>query len=299
MSGRTGTERLTPRREGGGWTASPRPGLPPALRVIERPPKGGWNGYHAPVVVLVHGSLDRATSFGRTALRLPDLALVTYDRRGYQGSRAGGAASLRSHVDDLVGIAEAYAAPGRTGAARGASRPVVAVGHSIGGTLVLWAAVSHPDRLASVGAYEPSMPWLGFHRPRRAAGGAASGDGTTEDPDPGLEAERFFRRMVGDEAWQRLAEHERASRRADGPALLEDVRGIRGATPFDVTTLRVPAVVAAGGSASFPHHQQTVEWLGEHVPSICVTRVPDAGHGAHLSHPDAFAGLVRQAVALA
>ncbi len=32
-------------------------------------------------------------------------------------------------------------------------------------------------------------------------------------------AERFFRRMVGDSAWERLPEHTKAARRADGPAL--------------------------------------------------------------------------------
>lgn len=290
--------------------ASARPGLPPGLKVRERAPSAGWDDYRGPVVVFAHGSLDRGASFGRTALRLPDLALVTYDRRGYRASRDLGAAPLPAHVEDLVRIADVYAeaVPGASG-----ERPpqVVAVGHSVGATLVLWAGVVVPERFSALAAYEPSMPWLGFHPPAApptappptappdgAGGSTGTPAGAGAATDPAAEAERFFRRMVGDAAWERLGDQERRSRQADGPALLADLRGIRMPTPFDVTALRVPTVVAAGGSASRPHHRKTVAWLGEHVAAVETVEVGQAGHGAHLSHPDAFAELVRRAVAL-
>lgn len=294
MGGR-GPDRVAPRRVGEIGEESGRPGLPEGLCVRERPPEGGWDAYDGPVVVLVHGGLDRGASFGRTALRLPDLALVTYDRRGYRSSRDAGAAPLSVHTQDLVAIAGAYGAP-PPGSAGGRGRPVVAVGHSVGGTLVLWAGVAAPARFAALAAYEPSMPWLGFH-PVRGAGPPAGGGGSASDADPAQEAERFFRRMVGDNAWERLGDLERASRRADGPALLADLRGIRSVAPFDVTALTVPAVVACGGPTSRPHHRQTVAWLAEHVSAVEALEIPDAGHGAHLSHPDAFAALVRRAAA--
>jgi pimeloyl-ACP methyl ester carboxylesterase len=265
------------------------PGLPEALFVAERPPAGGWGGAQGPVVVLVHGSLDRAASFGRVARRLEDLALVTYDRRGYQGSRdAAVSDDLRVHVDDLVRIAAAYAEH------RSACAGVVAVGHSVGATIVLGAAARAPDLLRAVGAYEPSMPWLGFHR-EGTPGSRANRDRAA---DPGLEAERFFRRMVGDAAWQRLPEEERAGRRADGPALLADLRAIRRGAPFDVTSVSVPVIVSSGGPSSFPHHRDTSDWLAAHVPTVRRSTIPDAAHGAHLSHPDAFAELVHEVVAL-
>lgn len=282
-----------------------RPGLPRGLAVEERVPKNDWNHYHGPVVVLVHGSLDRAASFARTALRLPDVAVVAYDRRGYQGSRhARPAAGIPTHVDDLRRIALAYAGAGPE------RRPVVAVGHSTGGTVVLGAAVAAPELFAAVGAYEPTMPWLGFRRTERHAGTglatpatsatsatAATAGGAPDPGDPGNEAERFFKRVVGVEAWNRLDDAKRATRRADGPALVVDLRGVRGAPPFDVTALEIPTVVASGGPASFPHHRQTAEWLASHVASAHWTQVHDAGHGAHLSHPDAFAALVREVLA--
>ena len=75
-------------------------GYPAGLHILER--AGSAPG--APAVVLVHGSLDRAESFRRVMRRLPDLAIVAYDRRGYQRSRDAGVVGLRGHIADLVDI---------------------------------------------------------------------------------------------------------------------------------------------------------------------------------------------------
>jgi pimeloyl-ACP methyl ester carboxylesterase len=39
-----------------------------------------------------------------------------------------------------------------------------------------------------------------------------------------------------------------------------------------------------------------VQWLGEHVPGAVVFEIEGAHHGAHLSHPDHFAAMVRLVV---
>ena len=273
------------------------PGLPEELFVAERRPAGGWRDGSGPVVVLVHGSLDRAASFRRVARRLDGLRVVTYDRRGYRSSRAAPVSDdLAVHVDDLVRVATAYAGhpAGHDG--------VVAVGHSAGGTIVLGAAVERPDLFRAVGAYEPTMPWLGFH----AESGPSQADSerrpsqadSEEDHEPGLGAERFFRRVVGGRAWERLSERQRAELRADGAALLADLRAVRRAAPFDVTALAVPTIVASGGPSSFPHHLDTAEWLAAHVATARRSTIACAGHGAHLSHPDAFAAFVRDVAAM-
>ena len=62
---------------------------PAGLAVDERPPPDGWEGDDGPTVVLVHGILDRGSSFSRTIRRLAGMGVVTYDRRGYQRSREG------------------------------------------------------------------------------------------------------------------------------------------------------------------------------------------------------------------
>ncbi|HUA96650.1 MAG TPA: alpha/beta hydrolase [Acidimicrobiales bacterium] len=234
----------------------------------------------APLVVLVHGSLDRAASFSRVTRRLPELHTVAYDRRGYNHSRWAEMtpATLDGHIDDLVEVI--------------AGRPAVVVGHSFGGTVALGAAVrpGGPDPILAVGAYEPPLPWLGPWATRQRTGSERVED--RADRDPAEEAERFFRRMVGDEAWERLPDGTKRARRADGAALAAELADIRTHTaPFDVTALTIPAVFGRG-SASIPHHRETPAWLHEHVPGSELVEIEGAAHGAHLTHPDAFAQFV-------
>jgi pimeloyl-ACP methyl ester carboxylesterase len=252
---------------------------PSGLHVIERPaiPPGG------PTVVLVHGSLDRAESFRRVMRRLPDVAIVAYDRRGYQGSRAAGVVGLGGHIADLVDVVSEVRALGAVS--------VSAVGHSLGGDVVIGAALAEPRAFDSIGAFEPPMPWLGFRRDQASDGSPRAWTPMAEDP--GDEAERFFSRMVSPSAWQRLTDEGRAERRADGPALLADMRGIREQPPFNVLDLTVPVVFGMGGTNSQEHHRRAVTWLGSHVPGAMAYEIEGAQHGAHLSHPDHFAAFVR------
>jgi len=245
---------------------------PDGLHVVEH---HGEPGSPAPTVVLVHGSLDRGASFARVVRRLADLHVVTYDRRGYHHSRAMPVArSLAQHVADLVSLV--------------GKGPAVVVGHSYGGDVALGAAIEAPDAIGAVGAYEPPLPWLEWW-PRRSAS-SITGE------DPGTYAEGFFRRVVGDAGWDRLTDQARADRRADGPALVAELSDLRGAAPpFDLARLRVPLVLGRGG-ASVWHHRKAIDALVEAVPGAEVVEIPGSAHGAQLSHPDAFAALVRRVV---
>jgi pimeloyl-ACP methyl ester carboxylesterase len=267
--------------------------MPPAapLAIHEHP--AGAAGADRPVVVLVHGSLDRSTSFARVVRRLDGYHTVTYDRRGYQGSREAGppCATLDEHVADLLAVID--------------GRPSLVVGHSLGCVIALAAALraDGPGPIVAVAAYEPPMPWLGSwaRRPRPSAAPSAdkparpAATGRPEEEEPGLAAERFFRRMVGDGAWERMPEAGRASRRADGPALVADLATVRRAdAPFDAARLDVPAVFGRG-TGSLPHHRDAVGWLTQHAVGSELVEIDGAGHGAHLTHPDAFARMVRSA----
>jgi pimeloyl-ACP methyl ester carboxylesterase len=171
----------------------------------------------------------------------------------------------------------------------------VAIGHSLGGDVVLGAALAEPSLFDGVGVFEPPMPWLGFRRDAGGTEGAAAARPWSEiAEDPGDEAERFFSRMISPSAWARLTDEGRASRRADGPALVADLRSFRvEGAPFDVTLLGMPSVFGMGGPTSRPHHRRTVEWLGANVPGGVVYEIEGAQHGAHLSHPDHFAAMTR------
>ena len=235
------------------------------------------NSAHGPLVVLVHGSLDRGTSFARVVRRLGDLRVVTYDRRGYERSRdvRPPATSLRDHIDDLLAVID--------------GRLAAVVGHSYGGDVALGAAVAAPDTVRAVGAYEPPLAWMPWW-PRRARS-------AVEGVDPAEYAEGFFRRMVGDGAWDRLPEHTRQARRADGPALVAELSAIRADDPpFDVAELAVPAVFGRG-EHSVPHHRRAAGYLAEEVAGAELVEIAGAAHGAHLTHPDAFAAFVRRVVA--
>jgi pimeloyl-ACP methyl ester carboxylesterase len=262
---------------------------PDQLAVIEHGPAARASS--SPTVVLVHGSLDRSASFTRVVRRLGDLHTVVYDRRGYHRSRDALPlnATLEGHVDDLVSLV--------------AGRPSVVVGHSYGGDIAIAAAVRPESRgsVLAVVAYEPPTPWLPVYRsaPDAAPRGAPD-EGDADDPEAAAQAaERFFRRMVGDASWERLPETAKAARRADGPALTAELRAIRGGeAPFDVSRLSVP-VTYGRGENSASRHRRSVDWLVEHTPGAELFEIAGASHGAHLTHPDAFAAMVRSAVARA
>ena len=94
------------------------------LAVTTRPAIEATPAGPPPRVVMVHGAMDRATSFGRVGLRLRDAEVVTYDRRGYAGSWPLGPTPDFAHqVHDLVEVLD--------------GRPAVVVGHSYGGNVVL------------------------------------------------------------------------------------------------------------------------------------------------------------------
>jgi pimeloyl-ACP methyl ester carboxylesterase len=176
--------------------------------------------------------------------------------------------------------------------------PVAVIGHSLGGDVVIGAALAAPQLCDAVGAFEPPMPWLGFRRTRAAEGQTeAQGEGWPPlSEDPAVEVEWFFSRMVSPSAWQRLSPEGRAMREADGSALVADLLCLRGPSPFDVMDLAVPSVFGRGGPQSARHHREAVAWLASHVAGAEIYEIEGAQHGAHLSQPDHFAAFVRRVV---
>lgn len=248
------------------------------LHFVEDAPVAGLALARRPVddaratLVCVHGALDRAGSFARLARRLEGFTVVAYDRRGYQGSRALGVAGLSRHVDDLVAVVEEESRRG----------PVAVLGHSYGGLVAIGAALAAPSSIDLVLAYESPYPWL-VRRPGAVA---------PASEDPAAEAEDFFRRVVSDRAWERLSEAQRASRRADGPALLSDLRTLYGPEPYALADLTVPLVYAYGGARQAEHYRALAAALESSVPRARSIEIADAPHAAHLSHPERLAAVV-------
>lgn len=252
------------------------------LVVYHHPPRLDPPVGEAGRVVFVHGSLDRAAAFLKVVRRLPELEMVCYDRRGYGRSLDSGEASdMESLVADLLVVLDGM--------------PAIVVGHSLGGVIALALASRRPDLVQAVAAFEAPMPWTSWWpRPTAAEDPlAASGPEAAA-----IAAERFMRRIVGDDRWERLPSATQDQRRAEGRALLADLRSVRGAPAYDPSAIVCPVLVGYGTSTA-ARHRRAAEALASSVPSAELVRITGAAHDAHTTHPEEFAAFVRRAVDLA
>jgi pimeloyl-ACP methyl ester carboxylesterase len=230
-------------------------------------------------VVLVHGSMDRASSFARLTSKLPDWTVVAYDRRGYAGSsRTGPPESFEQQVEDLLEVLEGQSS--------------VTFGHSFGGDVVLAVAAQHPGSIPAALVWEPPQPWLPWWPSDTAAAGAGA------DLPPDDRAEWFMRRMVGDRIWDRLPSSTQAQRRAEGETLEAEMSSLRGGAVFEAAAVRVPVLVGRGGRSK-THQRRGARELAAALPRGQLVEIPEAEHGAHLSHPQELAALLVRAADLA
>jgi pimeloyl-ACP methyl ester carboxylesterase len=226
-------------------------------------------------LICVHGALDRAGSFARLSRRITRFDVIAYDRRGYQGSRDLGPVDLDHHVADLRALVEREVR----------RQPVILFGHSFGGVVTFATAIEIPESLRIVVNYESPLPWI----LRRSNIHSVLGD------DPALEAERFFRRVVSDRAWERLGEAQRESRRMDGATLLNDLRTVRSEkSPFDLSTLKVPSTYVHGDGYGADYFRALSEALIELNPLITAVEIDNASHDAHLRNPTQLAAVIEK-----
>lgn len=239
-------------------------------------------GDDAPLVVLVHGTMDRHTSFARVRSRLmASCHVISYDRRGYAASRdvVPRARGIDDHVADLEAVL--------------AGRRAVLAGHSYGGTVVLTLAYRRPELVAAAMVYEPGLGW----REEWPEGGSRT------EPFAGVSpreaAEGFLQRLVGAHRWERLPLRTREEVLLDGDAMVAELTAVRNdPPPFDPAGITVPVLVARGELTS-AHHVEGADWLVSSLPNASARVVEGAGHSGHQSHPSEFAALVLEAVSLA
>ncbi len=246
------------------------------LFALERAAAGGGAG----LVVTVHGTMDRHSSFGGVRRQLPEVATLVYDRRGYGRSRyLPVATSLDDHVEDLLGLC--------------AGRPAVVVGHSYGGCIGLRAAEMAPDVVRAVVVFEPPLPWLDGWPSDTASNRALAA------PDPPAGVEAYLRHVLGDDRWGALPERARVDRRGEGPALLADLRSVRPAPdhlpPLDLGAIAVPVVIGRG-TRSPAYLQAGANRLVGLLADAELHVLEGAGHAAHSERPAQIAALARCAM---
>ena len=226
-----------------------------------------------PLVVVIHGSMDRSAGMLKLSRRLDDeFRVLRYDRRGYGRSFPhGGPFTMGAQVADLVGLLD--------------GRRAVLIGHSYGGNIALAAADHHPDLVAGVAVYETPLSWEPWW-PGSTAGSVA----VAEAGQPGDAAERFMRRMIGDRRWEELPERSRLARRSEGTALVNELADLRRNQPWSATRITAPVVVSFG-SLGKPHHHRGMQ----HAAALLgcpLVELAGCRHDAPLSHATLFRSAV-------
>jgi pimeloyl-ACP methyl ester carboxylesterase len=232
----------------------------------------------APLVVLIHGTMDRSAGLLKLSRRLDGrFRVLRYDRRGYGRSAPhDGPFGMAEHVGDLVTLLD--------------GRPAVLFGHSYGGDVALAVADRHPELVRAVGVYEVPLPWLDWW-PASATGSQARQDGGT----PADAAERFVRRLIGDERWSRLPPRTREARRREGPVMVAELDDLGAHPPWRPERITAPAV-AMHGSAGQPHHARSAAYVASVLDRCPLIVVDGARHFGPNTHPDAVAAAVRELV---
>lgn len=228
-----------------------------------------------PPAFFVHGTAadHRTWSIQRLGLK-GDLRMRVYDRRGTGGSPLPADHawwSIPEHAEDAAALIRDFS--------RGA--PVLAVGSSFGGVVLLELLKRFPDLVHTAVLLEPPLPATdgaplvaagfveAFHETWRTDGGPAA-------------AEFFLRTVLGDRGFERmpLAIRERAvaghdTIRQDCEALIR-YRADMGA----LADVKVP-VVLMGGERSPPFYRDTLEALGTALGNASLEVLPGAGHMMH------------------
>jgi pimeloyl-ACP methyl ester carboxylesterase len=241
--------------------------------------------HDAPLIVLIHGSMDRSTGMLRLSRRLDQrFRVLRYDRRGYgrsvddSGSHPG-PFGMHDQVDDLVGLL--------------AGRRGVLIGHSYGGNVAMATAAGHPSLVAGIAIYETPLSWEPWW-PGTTAGAAAR----ATSGSPAEAAERFMRRLVSDAVWEGLPERTRQTRRREGAAMVGELTDLQANCPWSAADIRCPLVLAFG-SGGAEHHRQGMHFVHDQFPTSQLLELDGCRHDAPTGQSALFATVVVDAIAQA
>lgn len=237
------------------------------------------------IIVLVHGTPDRSTTFGALLAHLAHHRVVTYDRRGYGRSVAATPpTSMADHAHDLLDLVDALRVE------FGAQRRIVVAAHSFGSCPTMLAATLRPDAFASIGLWEPPLVWTDpwpqstkqYHERVQAA------------TDPAAAVDEIFRTLLGADVWAGTPADVRARRCAEGVAFQVDMVCSMTA-PFEFADVTVPTLVGVGTDTSGGHFEGA-HWLAEQLPDARLRVVDGVGHFAVRTHPAEYAAFVLAAM---
>jgi pimeloyl-ACP methyl ester carboxylesterase len=167
--------------------------------------------------------------------------------------------------------------------------PVHLVGHSYGGFLALKLALARPELVRSIAVYEPVAFGILDDVEDAEARSALDLVRTEWAPDASGSDEAWLRDFVdwwnGPGAWDHLAEETRASFRALGWKVFQEVISLAADRTGRATyaTITAPTLVMAGANSPFTE-RLVVEKLGAALPRATVRLFPGVGHMGPISH---------------
>jgi pimeloyl-ACP methyl ester carboxylesterase len=244
-----------------------------------------------PVALLLHSGGAGSRQWLRLAAKLkPFRRVIAPDLLGYGTSTPYPKDAPFHHRNDLR-LVEALL--------EGVPAPFDVVGHSYGGFLALQLARSHPEMIRSLAVYEPVAFGVLFEPPDpdgAADLAAIDHDGLfLADATGGSEAwlERFVDYWNGQGAWKELSEPARASFRAAGRKVFQEVASVMAdRTPVSAyAVIQAPTLLVSGGESP-KAAQRVVERLAGALPRARRVTFPDTGHMGPLTNATAVNDLL-------
>jgi esterase len=237
-----------------------------------------------PPVLLLHGLFGSSANWAGIARRLAATHRVLVpDLRGHGRSPAGTGISYAAMAADLVALLDSEGV-----------RQALVVGHSMGGKVAMWLALTGPERVAALGvvdmapvAYEDALGAL--LAAMRALPLGEVGDRRGADallassvPDPAVRGYLLQNLEAADGHWRW---------RVDLDAL--------GAAMGDLRDFPNPGRAQFAGSALFVYGTESNYVTAEHLPRIKalfplarLRPVAGAGHWVYADQPDGFLGAI-------
>lgn len=241
-------------------------------------------GQGTATMVFAHGfGCDQTMWRYLTPAFLNRFRILTYDLAGSGGSDLAAYdhvrhATLHGHADDLLAVIDAHC----TG-------PVVFVGHSVGATIGMLAAIAAPERFAAQIMVGPSPCYIND--------GDYLGGFTRDDIDELLEtmetnfigwSHSLGPAIMGAPNQPELATELTASFCRNNPEIACHFAGVTFLSDHraDVTRSTVPALILqCSDDLIAPRTVGT--WLQRHLPNSTLALVENVGHCPHMSAPGA------------
>jgi pimeloyl-ACP methyl ester carboxylesterase len=243
-------------------------------------------------IIAVHGSWTNGAVWGAAAAVLrSSLRVVTYDRLGSSRSEHPDVAlTRRRHEDDLAALIERLAGSAHL------------VANSYGAATALSLAARRPELVRSVFAHEPAVADLAptpAVEAARAAITAVTARIRGGDPEGG--ARQFIEEVaLGPGGWERLPAVFRDAAVGNAETFAAEMLDPAWAAIDTAALARYPGrIVLTEGGHSPAWFHDIADALAAAVPHVERATLAAAGHSPHSTHPDEYAALITERLALA